>query len=450
MGGEPSKPTALVVDDDANTRVGVAEWIAVEGFEVRSAANLAEARELLTDGSIDLAILDLQLPDGTSIDLVRELQQQPDIEVLIITGHGTVDTAVDALRGGAVDYLTKPVDLGRLRQALARVKRALELREEIVSLRGELRRLGRFGSIIGASQAMQHVYDLINRVAPTDTTVLITGETGVGKELVAQMIHERSRRAKEGFLPINCGAVAPSLIESELFGHEKGSFTGADRQRKGVFERANKGTLLLDEVTEMPAELQVRLLRVLETSVVTRVGGDRLETVNVRVIGATNRDPSEAVAAGRLRQDLLYRLNVFPIHVPPLRERAGDLELLARHFLAELNQAAETTKTLSDAALERLRSHSWPGNVRELKNVIERAFILASDRIEAAQVPLEGKPVERGGSDLAISVGMSVAEAERRLIQLTLDQFSGNKKEAARVLGLSLKTLYNRLREYGT
>ncbi len=443
-------PRALVVDDDTNSCSGLADWVRGEGFEVHTAETLAQARERLGQGPIDLAILDLQLPDGSAIDLVHELQERPAVEVLIVTGHGSVDTAVEALRGGAVDYLTKPVDLARLRQALARIRRALELREEIVGLRCELRRLGRFGSMIGASPAMQQVYDLINRVAPTGATVLITGETGVGKELVARMVHERSGRAKRPFLPFNCGAVPPNLIESELFGHEKGSFTGADRQRKGIFERAHNGTLLLDELTEMPVDLQVRLLRVLETGVVTRVGGERAEPVDVRVVAATNRDPAEAVSSGRLRQDLLYRLNVFPIHVPPLRERAEDVELLARHFLDELNQAAQTTKVLSEAALDRLRAHAWPGNVRELRNVLERAFILAAGRIEAEQIPLAGKPPEPSGPGLAIAVGTSVAEAERRLIQATLQQLEGNKKEAARVLGLSLKTLYNRLREYGS
>jgi DNA-binding NtrC family response regulator len=444
-------PKALVVDDDNHSCTGLAEWIRGEGFDVRTAACLADARARLGDGAADLVILDLQLPDGSAIDLAHELEAQPGVEVLIITGHGSVDSAVEALRSGVVDYLTKPVDLARLRQTLARVRRALDLREEIAGLRGELRRLGRFGSIIGASGPMQQVYDLIGRVAPTNATVLVTGETGVGKELVARMVHERSGRAKRPFLPFNCGAVPANLIESELFGHEKGSFTGADRQRKGIFERAHGGTLVLDEVTEMPVELQVRLLRVLESGLVTRVGGERTEAIDVRVVAATNRDPAEAVSGGHLREDLLYRLNVFPIHVPPLRERIGDIELLARHFLGELNEAAGSTKVLSEEALDRLRAHSWPGNVRELKNVIERAFILAADRIEAAQIPLAGRPLAADtGSTLAISVGSSVAEAERRLILATLQQLDGNKREAARVLGLSLKTLYNRLREYGS
>jgi len=444
-------PRALLVDDDKNSLGALAEWVGGEGFEVRTAASLAEARQSIAEGSFDLAVVDLQLPDGAGTELVQELEQQPNVEVLIVTGHGTVDSAVDAFRGGAIDYLTKPVDLDRLRKSLAHVRQAAELRSEIVELRGELRRLGRFGPMIGASPAMQQVYDLVARVAPTDTTVLVTGETGVGKELVARMVHQLSRRAKKPFLPTNCGAVPANLIESELFGHEKGSFTGAERQRKGIFERASGGTLFLDEVTEMPIELQVKLLRVLETGRVTRVGAERAEAVDVRIVTATNRDPEEAAASGRLRRDLLYRIHVFPIHVPPLRERGTDVELLAQHFLGELNRGAETAKVFREPALALLRSHPWPGNVRELKNVVERAFILAPEAtIEAEHVPLATAPVAaQPGGPLELRVGSSVAELERALILATLDELQGNKREAARILGLSLKTLYNRLKEYG-
>ena len=443
-------PSALIVDDDKSSREALSEWARAQGFEVRTAGSLSEARKGLAEGFVDVAILDLQLPDGSGIELVHELEQPPHVEVLIITGFGTVDSAVEAIKGGAIDYMTKPVDLQRLRKTLAHIRKAADLREEVGELRDELRRLGRFGSMIGGSAAMQRVYDLISRVAPTDASVLVTGETGVGKELVAQRVHDLSRRAKEPFLPINCGAMPPNLIESELFGHEKGSFTGAERQRKGIFERAHGGTLFLDEITEMPMELQVRLLRVLETGAVTRVGGEQTERVNVRTVAATNRDPEEAVAAGRLRDDLLYRLNVFPIAVPPLRERATDVELLARHFLAELNEPADAAKGFSEAALERLRGHSWPGNVRELRNVVERAFIMSPGRIEAEHIPLGGRPpVERSELSLELCVGTSVADAERRLVLATLHHVGGDKKEAARILGLSLKTLYNRMKEYG-
>jgi DNA-binding NtrC family response regulator len=295
---------------------------------------------------------------------------------------------------------------------------------------------------------MQRVYDLIAKVAPTEATVMLLGETGTGKELVAETIHGLSRRHKEVFLPVNCGAVSPNLTESELFGHERGSFTGADRMHKGYFERANRGTLFLDEITEMPPELQVKLLRVLETNKVTRVGGNDALTVDVRVVAASNRKPEDAVAKGKLREDLLCRLNVFPIHLPPLRERREDVDLLAEHFLALLNKEHDTGKDFTRPALNRLRSHSWPGNVRELKNLVHRAFILADEHIGLDSLPLGVQ--ESAGSSLNVKVGTSLGETERRLILATLEECEGDKKKAAEVLGISLKTLYNRLNEYKT
>jgi DNA-binding NtrC family response regulator len=294
---------------------------------------------------------------------------------------------------------------------------------------------------------MQKVYDLIVRVARTDATTLITGETGTGKEVVAQTIHQLSRRHREPFLPVNCGAVASSLIESVLFGHERGSFTGADRQHKGYFERAHRGTLFLDEVTEMPLELQVRLLRVLETSQVVRLGATEPIRVDVRVISATNRGLERAVSDGKLREDLLYRLNVFPIQLPALSDRREDIDLLAAEFLGALNRAEGSSKRFTAGALERLRTYAWPGNVRELKNVIQRAFILAEEMIDVDALPLGGvdKPQE---STIVLKVGLSVAETERRLILATLESFRGDKHRTADVLKISVKKLYNRLREY--
>ena len=279
------------------------------------------------------------MPDGSGLDLLGALEPTAAPEVVLITGNASVATAVDALRRGATDYLTKPIEFARLKMVLANLARALEMKGEIGTLRAELRKLGRFGPLIGGCPPMQKVYDLISRVARTEASILITGETGTGKEVVAQTIHGLSRRSKEAFLPVNCGAVSANLIESELFGHERGSFTGADRMHRGYFERAHKGTLFLDEVSEMPIELQVNLLRLLETSVVTRVGGNEFIKVDVRIVAATSRPIEEAVAAGKLREDLLYRLNVFPIPLPPLRERGGDVELLAETFLNDLNAA---------------------------------------------------------------------------------------------------------------
>jgi DNA-binding NtrC family response regulator len=438
-------PHALIVDDDLSFQLAFAEVVQREGFTIATAPSLKEAREELARNPPHVLFLDLNLPDGSGIDLLEDLEGHP--ETVLITGQASVQTAVEALRRGVSDYLTKPVDFARVKMVLGNVARTRELKEEIGSLRGELRKLGRFGPLIGASPLMQKVYDLVGRVARTDATVFITGETGTGKEMVAQTIHLLSRRGRAAFLPLNCGAVSPTLIESELFGHERGSFTGADRVHKGFFERADGGTLFLDEVTETPVELQVKLLRVLETAAVTRVGGAEAINVDVRVVAATNRQPEEAVAAGKLREDLLYRLNVFPIHLPTLWERREDIDLLAEHFLGLLNKQEGTSKELTRAALERLRTHRWPGNVRELRNVVQRAFILAEQDVGLDALPLGvHEPAE--GSSLQMKVGTSVAEMERRLILATLEHFDGNKKKAAEILKIGLKTLYNRINQY--
>jgi DNA-binding NtrC family response regulator len=326
------------------------------------------------------------------------------------------------------------------------------VKKEVGTLRSELRKFGRFGPMIGVSEPMQRVYDLITRAAPTDVTVLVTGESGTGKELVAQTIHQLSRRRLAPFLAINCGAVSATLVESELFGHERGSFTGAMQRHRGHFERAAGGTLFLDEITEMPMELQVKLLRVLETRNVLRVGGSTPVEVDVRVIAATNRPPQEAVSEGKLREDLFYRLSVFPIALPPLRDRDEDLELLTRRFLAELADQHGTPKRLDMEVMARFDRYAWPGNVRELKNVIERAYILADDTIEVSHIPTDvGLPeVELPEQSAAppLKVGTSLADAERRLIMATLSHFGGDKRRAAETLGISLKTLYNRLNSY--
>jgi DNA-binding NtrC family response regulator len=310
--------------------------------------------------------------------------------------------------------------------------------------------LDRHGLLYGSSREMRRLYRLLDKVAPTDATVLIIGETGAGKELVAHTIHQSSNRAAQPFIVINCGAIPANLIEAELFGHERGSFTGAVRTHKGCFERAAGGTIFLDEITEMAPEMQVKLLRVLESGSLRRVGGDQEIEVRVRVIAATNRQPEAAVAQGQLREDLLYRLSVFPVVIPPLRDREDDIVLLARHFLGELNHEAGSDKTFSSGALKFLRAHSWPGNVRELKNTIHRAFIMAGREVDlstAVAAPATSAPAPSGDC-LTFAVGTPLAEAERQLIFATLNRYQGNKKKTAEVLGVSLKTLYNRLTEY--
>jgi DNA-binding NtrC family response regulator len=308
----------------------------------------------------------------------------------------------------------------------------------------------RCGLVRGTSPAMHRVYEMIERVAPTEASVLIVGESGSGKELVAQTIHQASKRRRGAFVAVNCGAIPASLVEAELFGHEKGAFTGAARTHRGYFERAAGGTLLLDEVTEMSPDAQVRLLRVLETGKYWRVGGDTELRADVRVVAATNRDPSAAVAEGRLREDLMYRLAVFPISLPPLRNRGADVELLAAHFLAALNDEAGTSKTLSRRSLDVLRAHPWPGNVRELKNCVQRAFILADSQVELEHMlPAATGDVE-DPSRLVFPLGTPLAAMEKRTILATLAHCQGNKRRAAQVLGVSLKTLYNRLNEYAS
>jgi len=452
-------PLALVVEDDRSSLAALTELVEREGFSTRGVASLRAARAALETGVPDVVLTDLLLPDGNGLELVDAAASQ-GAQVVLITAHASVETAVQALRRGATDYLTKPVDLARLKAILTNVARTCELHAEIGALRGELRKFGRFGPLVGASAAMGAVYDLIARVAPTDATVYISGESGTGKEVVAQAVHELSRRRKHPFVPVNCGAVSPNLIESTLFGHEKGSFTGAERLHRGVFEQASQGTLLLDEVTEMPLELQVKLLRVLETGAVMRVGGEKAVAVDVRVLAATNRVPEQAVQDGRLREDLWYRLNVFPIALPPLRERGEDVVLLAEHFLAQLNAGQGTHKQWSGAARAALMRYGWPGNVRELKNLVHRAHILAEDEIGPACLPAEvtAGAASRGpapahgpaalGTTLTVQVGSSVAEVEQRLILATLDACDGNKQKTAEVLGVSLKTLYNRLAVY--
>ncbi len=443
-------PHALIVDDDRNTLIAFAELVEAEGYSTTTAETLEAARVELTLRRPDVVLCDLVLPDGKGTDLLGELQGVPSPEVILITANATIETAVAALRLGAHDYLTKPVDIARLKTLLAQLRRTQALKDEVSTLRNELRQLGRFGPLVGTSPAMQQAYELISRVAPTDVTVLIIGESGTGKELVAESVYRLSRRRGQPFLAVNCGALAATLIESELFGHERGSFTGAERRHQGVFERANGGTLFLDEITEMPIELQVRLLRVLETGTMVRVGGDKELHVDCRVIAATNRDPESAVKAGTLRQDLYYRLQVFPLRLPPLREREGDIAVLARHFLAERARAENAEKHFTQDAMNALVRYQWPGNVRELKNVVDRAYILADEEITRECLPPEISGEQRPtGPFFRVRVGAAIADVEKRLILATLRELGGDKRRAAEALGVSLKTLYNRLHVYG-
>ena len=448
---------ALIVDDDADAAEALKEVVAGARYTVSVAHNLRDARRQLALQQPDVVLLDLQLPDGSGIDLFADTQLLANSEVVLITGHASLETSMQALRLGAADYLVKPVSLQHLNGILSRLMKPAKLKAEVADLAANLVQQGHFGPLWGQSPPMVRVYEQISRVAGTSVSVFITGESGTGKEVVAQTVHDLSQRRSRPFLAVNCGAISPNLIESEIFGHEKGSFTGADRQHLGFFERANGGTLFLDEITEMPLELQVKLLRVLETGRFMRVGSTQTQDADVRLVAATNRCPHKAVEAGKLREDLLYRLNVFPIELPPLRDRLSDVPLLAEHFLRVISEREGQAKRFTPEALQRLSNYRWPGNVRELRNAIQRAYVMAQDEAIDSQW-LPGAPAAAVAVPAAVSVdtsasvvvpiGSSMAQAERALILATLRHYKHQKERVASVLGISLKTLYNRLKEY--
>src|SRR5688500_8595823 len=348
---------ALIVEDDADSAQMMAALVGAQGFSAATARSLRDARRQMALQQPDLVLLDLRLPDGNGMALLDDQDLIGNSEVVLMTGHASLETSIQALRYGAADYLIKPVSAKQLQSILSRVTRPSVLRAEVDSLNEDLQRTGRFGHLVGKSEPMRRVYEQIARVAGTSVTVFVTGESGTGKELVAHTVHDLSRRRSRPFLAVNCGAISPNLMESEIFGHERGSFTGAERQHQGFFERAHGGTLFLDEITEMPLALQVKLLRVLETGTFMRVGSTQTQQTDVRIIAATNRDAAEAVAAGALREDLLYRLNVFPISLPPLRDRIDDIPLLAQSFLEELERHEKTQKRFTPQALRCLGAH---------------------------------------------------------------------------------------------
>jgi DNA-binding NtrC family response regulator len=444
-------PHALLVDDDADAAETMAMLIASEGFTVATAGTLRDARRQIALQEPDIILLDLMLPDGSGMELFNDAKALPNAELVLITGHASLDTSIQALRLGAADYLVKPMSLKQLQGVLSRVTRPSAMKAVAGDLETQLEKEGHFGALWGRSEPMRRVYQQIARVAGTAVSVFITGESGSGKEIVARTVHDLSRRRAGPFLAVNCGAISPHLIESEIFGHEKGSFTGADRQHLGFFERTNGGTLFLDEVTEMPLDLQVKLLRVLETGTFMRVGSTQVQETDVRLIAATNRQPLEAVAKGKLREDLLYRLNVFPIHLPPLRDRADDVPLIAKHFLDQIGEREGVRKRFAPGVLARLAEHRWAGNVRELRNVVYRAYVMAQgDAIVDDCLPDTpgSSPASGGTPTLTIRVGTPLAEVERQLTLATLEHFGRHKEKTAATLGISLKTLYNRLKEY--
>jgi DNA-binding NtrC family response regulator len=445
----PAPERVLIVEDDPATRSGLSELVQAWGFQTDEAGDGEEGLRKVTTFRPAIIVSDLVMPRMGGADLLRALKDQlSDITFILLTAQGTVESAVEAIKEGAYDYLSKPVDPQRLQILLQKAVERQETLREVRHLRRQLREQGSFGKIIGNSPGIRKVYRIIEQAAPTAAAVLIAGESGTGKELIAQTIHELSPRASFPFVAINCAAIPETLLESEIFGHEKGAFTGASDRRFGVFELAHRGTLFLDEIAEMMPATQVKLLRVLQEKVFRRLGGRQEIAVDVRVIAATNVNPQEAVTHGKLREDLFYRLNVFGVDLPPLRERTEDIPLLVQSFLAEFNRTnAKGIRAVDQEAMDILEHYPWPGNIRELRNVIERATILAeSEFIEPRHLPpsllVRG---EEALPTLTIAPGTTVDEAERRLILLTLEHTRNNKTRAAEILGISLKTLHNKL-----
>jgi DNA-binding NtrC family response regulator len=444
----------LVVEDDPSTRAGLAELLSAWGFEARAAADGQQGLEAIASFRPSIVISDLVMPQVDGMSLLRALQDQlSEIAFVMLTAQGTVETAVEAMKVGAYDYLTKPVDPRRLRVVLDRIVERQQTLREVRELRRQLREQGTFGRLVGQSPAIRRIYRTIEQAAPTTASVLIWGESGTGKELVAQTLHQLSPRAHAPYVPINCAAIPETLLESEIFGHEKGAFTGAIDRRLGCFELAHRGTLFLDEIAEMTPATQVKLLRVLQERTFRRLGG-RLEiSVDVRVIAATNADPARAVETGKLREDLFYRLNVFAIEIPALRERPDDIPLLVQSFVQEFGpRVQKTIRGVTPEAMRIFEQHPWPGNVRELRNVIERASIVTDgewigpEHLPPALGAATAVRRDRGGPEgRPLTPGMTVDEAETELIRLTLAHTGNNKTRAAEILGISLKTLHNKL-----
>ena len=443
----------LVVDDEEAMRTVLESRLGSWGLEVVSTADLAAAERTLVKLRPEIVVTDVMLPDGSGVDLLDRLRRHElDVPVVLITAHGSVELAVEAMKKGALDFLTKPLDYDRLRRALEAAHASLRTRRR-TGVPPEERAERGLGELVGSSPAMREVFALIQEIAPTDAPVLITGESGTGKELAARTLHALSRRRERGFLAINSAAIPTDLMESEIFGHEKGAVTGAGEARQGCFERADRGTLLLDEIAEMPIALQPKLLRVLEDGRVRRLGSPREIDVDVRVLAATNRPPREAIETGLLREDLYYRLNVFEIELPPLRRRGEDIPLLVRHFLATVAAKREVpAPEITDEALADLQRREWPGNVRQLRNAVERGVVLArGEPIEPRHLPPESRRRSEGedGARLEIPPGTTIAEAEKELILRTLDETGNNKAEAARRLEIDPKTIRNKLKAWG-
>lgn len=442
----------LVVDDEVQIRTLLSRMLELEGYEVCQAGDCRTALKQLEFQSPDVVLCDVFLPDGNGVDLVSSVKKTaPNVEIILLTAHGNIPDGVQAIKNGAFDYITKGDDNNKIIPLVSRAVEKARMNVRLEKLEKKVGHTYSFDSVLGDSKALKDAVSLARKVSGTDVPVLLTGETGTGKEVFAQAIHYNSKRAKQNFVAVNCSSFSKELLESEMFGHKAGSFTGALKDKKGLFEEADNGTIFLDEIGEMAFELQAKLLRILETGEYIKIGDTKPTRVNVRVVAATNRNLPEEITAGRFREDLFYRLSVFQIHLPPLRERAGDVRILAKAFVKDFSvRLARPVTEITPAFLEALEQQPWKGNIRELRNVIERSLIICeSERLDVADLPLDIQNTHYEQSDETTPGSFELSAMERRHIARVLEYTKGNKTEAARLLKIGLTTLYRKIEEYG-
>ena len=442
----------LVVDDEVQLRTLLSRMLELEGYEVCQAGDCRTALKQLEFQSPDVVLCDVFLPDGNGVDLVSSVKKTaPNVEIILLTAHGNIPDGVQAIKNGAFDYITKGDDNNKIIPLVSRAVEKARMNVRLEKLEKKVGHTYSFDSVLGDSKALKDAVSLAQKVSGTDVPVLLTGETGTGKEVFAQAIHYNSKRAKQNFVAVNCSSFSKELLESEMFGHKAGSFTGALKDKKGLFEEADNGTIFLDEIGEMAFELQAKLLRILETGEYIKIGDTKPTRVNVRVVAATNRNLPEEITAGRFREDLFYRLSVFQIHLPPLRERAGDVRILATAFVKDFSvRLARPVTEITPAFLEALEQQPWKGNIRELRNVIERSLIVCeSERLDVADLPLDIQNTHYEQSDETTPGSFELSAMERRHIARVLEYTKGNKTEAARLLKIGLTTLYRKIEEYG-
>ena len=442
----------LIIDDEAQIRSLLARMMELEGYEVCQAGDCKSALKQLELHSPDVALCDVFLPDGNGVDLVLAIKKAaPNVEVILLTAHGNIPDGVQAIKNGAFDYITKGDDNNKIIPLISRAVEKARMNVRLEKLEKKVGQMYSFDSILGESKALKAAVQLAQKVSVTDVPVLLTGETGTGKEVFAQAVHYNSKRGKQNFVAVNCSSFSKELLESEMFGHKAGSFTGALKDKKGLFEEANNGTIFLDEIGEMAFELQAKLLRILETGEYIKIGDTKPTRVDVRIIAATNRNLPEEIAAGRFREDLFYRLSVFEIHLPPLRERSGDIKILAEAFVRKFSEKLSYSVTkMSPEFLTVLSQQCWKGNIRELRNVIERSLIVCDGEcLDVCDLPLEIQNSHYERSDEAAAPGnFELAAMERRHIARVLEYTKGNKTETARLLKIGLTTLYRKIEEY--